>query len=163
MACIYFPLLLWQMIPKSACCCCVQLFVTQWTAPHQASLFSTISRSLNSCPLSQLWCHPTISSSVACPLLLLPSILPSIRIFFPPVNQLFASDGQNIGASALAPVLPVDIQDWFALGLIGLISLLSKGLSRVFSRTTVQKHQLFGAQPSLWSNSHIRTWLLEKP
>ena len=77
--------------------------------------------------------------------------------------QLFKSGGQSIGASALASVLPMNILDWFPLGLTGLISLQSKGLSRVFSSTTVQKHQFFGAQPSLWSNSHIRTWLLEKP
>ena len=80
-----------------------------------------------------------------------------------PMNQLFASGGQSIGTSALASVLPMNIQGWFPLGLCGLISLQSKGLSRVFSNTIVQKHQFFGAQPSLWSNSHIHTWLLEKP
>ena len=73
----------------------------------------------------------------------------------------FASDGQSIGASA--SVLPMNIQDLFPLGLTGWISLHSKGLSRVFSNTTVQKHQFFGAKPSLWSNSHICAWLLEKP
>ena len=72
------------------------------------------------------------------------------------------SGGQSIGVSASVLVLPMNIQDWFPLGLTGLISLLSKGLSRVFSNTTVQKHQFFDAQPSLWSNSHIHTWLLEK-
>ena len=76
--------------------------------------------------------------------------------------QFFASGGQSIGASASASVLPMSIQGWFPLGLTGLISLKSKGLSRVFSNTTVQKHQFFGAQPSLWSNSHIHTRLLEK-
>ena len=80
-----------------------------------------------------------------------------------PMGQLFTSGGQSIGASASASVLPVNIQGWFLLGLIGLISLMSEGLSRVFSSTTIQKNQLFGAQSSLWSNSHIRTWLLEKP
>ena len=70
---------------------------------------------------------------------------------------------QSIGTSASASVLPMNIQDWFPLGLTGLISLQSKGLSRVFSNTIVQKRQFFGAQPSLWSNSHIHTWLLEKP
>ena len=95
------------------------------------------------------------------PLLLLPSIFPNIRVFSN--GQSFTSGGQSIGASASATVLPMNIQDWFPLGLTGLISLLSKGLSRVFSNTTVQKHQFFGAQPSLWSNSHIHTWLLEKP
>ena len=92
------------------------------------------------------------------PLLLLPSIFPSIRVF-----QFFASGGQSIGASVSLSVLSKIIQDWFPLGLIGLISLQSKGLSRVFSNTTVQKRQFFGTQHSLWSNSHINTWLLEKP
>ena len=81
-----------------------------------------------------------------------------------PMSQLFTSGGQSIGASALASVLPMNIQGWSPLGLTGLISLLSKGLSRVFSNTTVQKHQFFGAQPSLFTvNSHIHTWPLEKP
>ena len=78
------------------------------------------------------------------------------------MSQLFVSGDLSTGASALAPVLPMSIQGWFPLGLTGLISLQPKGLSRVFSSTTVQKHQFFGAQPSLWSNSHIHTWLLEK-
>ena len=77
-----------------------------------------------------------------------------------PMNQLFTSGGQNIGASASTSVFPMTIQGWFPLGLIGWISLLSKGLSRVFSSTIVQKHQFSGAEPSLWSNSHIRTWSL---
>ena len=80
-----------------------------------------------------------------------------------PISQLFSSGGQNIGVSALASVLPINIQNGFPLGLTGLISLLSKALSRVFSSTTVQKHQFFGAQLFLWYNSHIHTWLLEKP
>ena len=80
-----------------------------------------------------------------------------------PVSQLFASGSQSIRASASASVLPMNIQDWFRLGLTSLIFLLSKRLSRVFSNTTVQKHQFFGAQLSLWSNCHIHTWLLEKP
>ena len=79
------------------------------------------------------------------------------------MSQLFASGGQSIGASALASVLSMNIQGWSPLGLTGWISLQSKGLSRVFSNTTVQKHQFFGTQPSLWSDSHICTWLLEKP
>ena len=78
------------------------------------------------------------------------------------VSQLFMSGGQSIGVSASASVLPISIQDWFPLALTGLISLLSKGLPRVFS-TTVQKHQFFSSQPSLWSSSHIHAWLLEKP
>ena len=80
-----------------------------------------------------------------------------------PMSQLFVSGGQSIGASASASVLPVTIQNWFALGLTGLISLLSKGLSRVFSNTAIWNQQVFGSRPSLWSNSHICIWLLEKP
>ena len=95
------------------------------------------------------------------PLHLYPSSFPVLGSF--PVSQLFTSGDQSITASASASVLPVNIQDWFPLGLTGLISLLSKGLLRVFSSTTVQKHQFFGTQISLWSNSYIHTWLLEKP
>ena len=101
--------------------------------------------------------HPVL----CCPLLLLPFIFPSIRVF--PISQLFTSGGQSIRASALSTVLPINIQDWFPLGLTGLISLLTTGLSRVLSNTTVQKHQFFGTQPSLRSNSHIHAWLPEKP
>ena len=79
------------------------------------------------------------------------------------MSQLFASGGQSIGTSASASVLPMNMQDWFPLGLTGLISLLSKGLWRVFSSTTIQKHQFVGDQPSLQFNSHIHPWLLEKP
>ena len=111
----------------------------------------------NSCPLSR-WCHPTISSSVVSFSSCLQPF-PASGSF--PVSQFFASGGQSIGASA--SILPMNIQDWFPLGLTSLISLESKGLSRVFSNTTVQKHQFFSAQLSLWSNSHIHTWLLEKP
>ena len=80
-----------------------------------------------------------------------------------PISRLFTSGGQSTDASASAPVLLLNIQGWFPLGLTGLISLLSKRLSRVFSSATIQKHQFFSTQPSLWSNSHIHTWLLEKP
>ena len=79
------------------------------------------------------------------------------------MSQLFASGGQNIGVSASTSVLPMNTQNWSPLGWTGWISLQSKGLSRVFSNTTVQKYQFFSPQPSLWSNSHIHTWLLEKP
>ena len=79
------------------------------------------------------------------------------------MSWLFASGGQSIRVSASASILPMSIQCWYPLGLTGLISLQSKGLSRVFSSTAVQKHQFFSAQPSLWSNSHMHTWLLEKP
>ena len=109
----------------------------------------------NSCPLIQ-WCHPTIPSSVI-PLSSHPQSFPASEFF--PVSRLFTSGGQRIGAS----VLSMNSQDWFPLGLAGLISLQSKGLSRVFSSITVQKHWFFGTQPSLWSNSHIHMWLLEKP
>ena len=95
------------------------------------------------------------------PLLLLPSIFPSIMIFSN--ESVLCISGQCIGASASALVLPMNIQDWFPLGFTGLISLQSKRLSRVFSNTTVQKHKFFRAQPSLWSNSQIHTCLLEKP
>ena len=136
----------------------VWLFVTPWTAAHDASCPSPSPgvRS-NSCPLSR-WCHPTISSSVA--------FFSSCFQSFPasgsfPMSQLFASGGQSIGASA--SVLPMNIQGWFPFRWTGLISLQSKGLSRVFSSTTVQRHQFFDAQLFLWFSSHIHTWLLEKP
>ena len=95
------------------------------------------------------------------PLLLLPSIFPNIKVFS--MSRLLTSGGQNIGASASISLLPMNIQSRFPLGLTGLSSLLSKVLSCVFSSTTVQKHQFFSAQPSLWSNSDIHTWLLGKP
>ena len=107
----------------------------------------------NSCPLSW-WCHPPISSSVI-PFSSCLQSCPALGSF--PMSQFFASGGQSIAASASTSVLPMNIQDWFPLGLTGLISLESKGVSRVFSNATVQKHQFFGAQPSLWSNSHIHT------
>ena len=110
----------------------------------------------NSGPLSQ-WCHPTISCSItpfSCP-----QSFPASGSF--PMSLLFASGGQRIGASASAPVLPMNIQDWSPLGWTGWISLQSKGVSRVFSNTTAQKHQFFSAQLSLQSNSHIHTWPLE--
>ena len=113
----------------------------------------------NSCPSSQ-WCHPTISSSVVTFFSCLQSF-PASGSF--PVSQFFASGGQSIGVSASASVLPMNIEDWFPLGLTDWISLQSKGLSRIFSNTTVQKHQFFSTQLSSWSNSHIHTWLLEKP
>ena len=112
----------------------------------------------NSCPLSR-WCHPTISSSVV-PFSSCLQSFPASGSF--QMSQLFTSGGQRIGASASASVLPMNIQGCFPLGLTGWISLQSKVLSRFFSNTTVQKHQFFDAQPSLWSNSHIYTWLLEK-
>ena len=121
----------------------VQLFATQWTAAHQASLSIINSQSLpNSCPLSW-WCYPTISSSVI-PFSSCFQSFPASGSF--PMSQLLASGGQSIGASASTSVLPMNIQDWFSLGWTGWISLQSKGLSRVLSNTTVQKHQFFGIQ-----------------
>ena len=113
----------------------------------------------NSCPLSR-WCHPAISSSVV-PFSSCPQSLPASGSF--PTSQLFAWGGQSIGVSASASVLSMNTQDWYPLGWTGWISLQSKGLSRVFSNTTVQKHQFFGTQLSSQSNSHIHTWPLEKP
>ena len=110
----------------------------------------------NSCPLS-LWCQPTISSSVI-PFSSCPQSFPASGSFL--VSQFFTSDGQIIGSFSFGIVLPMNIQDWFPLGLVGLISMQFKGLSRAFSNTTVQKHQFFGTQYTLWSNFHTHTWLL---
>ena len=113
----------------------------------------------NSCPLSR-WCHLAISSSVI-PFASWLQSFPASGSF--QMSQFFTPGGQNTGIWALASVLPMNIQNWFPLGWTGWISLHSKGLSRVFSNTTLQKHQCFGTQLSLWSNSHIHTWLLENP
>ena len=112
----------------------------------------------NSCPSSR-WCHPAISFSVV-PFSSCPQSLPASESFL--MSQLFAWGGQSIGVSASTSVLPKNTQDWFPLGWTGWISLQSKRL-RVFSNTTVQKHQFFGTQLSSQSNSHIHTWPLEKP
>ena len=111
----------------------------------------------NACPLSR-WCHPTISSSVV-PFSSCLQSFPASGSFL--MSQLFESHGRSIGASASASALPMNIQDWFPLGLTSLISLQSKGLSRVFSNTTVLKHHFFNAQPSLWSSCHVCTWLCQ--
>ena len=124
------------------------------------SLSFTISRSLLKL-LSPDSVMPSNHLILCYSFLLLPSIFPSTKVFSS--EPAFHIRWPKYGASTLAEVLPVSIQGWFPLGLTGLISLQTKGLSRVFSSTTIQKHQFFGAQPSLWSNSHIRTWLLEKP
>ena len=113
----------------------------------------------DSCPLSW-WCYLTTSSS-AVPFSLCLQSFPASRSFL--MSQLFTSGSQSIGASASASVLAINIQASFPLEVTDLISLQAKGLSRVFSNTTVQKCQFFGIQPSLWSSSHIHTWLLEKP
>ena len=139
---------------------CVRHFATPWIAARQASLSITNSGvHPNSCA-SSWWYHPAISSSVV-PFSSCPQSLPSSGSF--PINQLFSWGGQSIGVSASASVLPMNTQDWSPLGWIGWISLQSEGLSRVFSNTTVQKHQFFGTQLSSQSNSHIHTWPLEKP
>ena len=132
----------------------VWLFATRWTC-----LCITNSWSLLKLMSTEL-VMPSNYLILCGPLLLSPSIFPSIRDFS---NQLFTSGGLSVGVSALAAFLPMNIQDWFPLGLTGLISLQSKGLWRVFSSTTVQKHEFFRAQLSSQSNSHIYTWLLEKP
>ena len=130
----------------------VQFFVTPWTVAYHAPLSSANSWSLlkfmsfGSVMLSN---HLTLCR----PLLLLEWTFPASGSF--PMSQLFASGGQSIGASASASVLPMNIQDWFPLGWTGWISLQFKGLSRVFSSTTIQKHQFFSTQPSLWTNCHI--------
>ena len=146
-------------------CCCSIAQLCPTLQPHglRHTRLSCPSQSpracWNSCPFSQ-WCYPTISSSII-PFSSCLQSFPASASFL--INLLFASGGQSIGASASASVLPMNIQDWFPLGLTGLISLQSKGLSRVFSNTTVQKNKFFGAQLSLYSNSHIHTWWLEKP
>ena len=147
------PETLYCKIQRNYCCCCsvISDSVSPWTAALQASLPSTISWSLLR-------------------LISIESVMPSnyLILYCPfssgsfPRSQFFTSGGQNIRASASASVLPMNIQGWSPLGWTGWISLQSKGFSRVFSNTTVQKHQFFGTQLSLWFNSHIHTWLLEK-
>ena len=112
----------------------------------------------NSCPLSRMLSNHLYSAALFSFGL---QSFPASGSF--QTSQFFASGGQSIGASASISVLPMNIQDWLPLGLTGRSSLQSKRFSRVFSNTTVQKHQFFGAQPSLWSSSHIRTWLQQRP
>ena len=142
----------------------VQLFATPWTAACQASLTIINSQSLLKL-MSIESVMPYNHLILCCPLLLLPSIFPSIRIFSS--ESLVGIRWWNYWSFSFirteySSVLPMNIQDWFPLGLTGWISLQPKGLSRVFN-TTVQKHQFIGAQLSLWSNSHFHAWLLEKP
>ena len=138
----------------------VWLFEIPWTAACQASF--SITNSWSSLKLMAIESVMPSNQLILCrPLLLLPLIFLASGSFL--VSQLLASGGQSTGASASVSVLPMNILDWFPLGLIGWISLQSKGLSRVFSNTTAQKHQFFGTQLSLWPNSHIYIWLLEKP
>ena len=140
----------------------VWFFATPWAIACQAPLFLTVSWSLLIFMSTEL---VMLSKHI---ILFIPPCLSFCLQPFPasgyfPMSQLFASGGQSIGASASAWLLPVNIQGWFPLGLTGLISLLFKGLSKVFSSTRLQKHQFFATQSSLWSDSHIHTWLLEKP
>ena len=134
---------------------CIPMNCMQRARPPCPSLIPRVH--LNPCPLSQ-WCYPTISSSVI-PFSSCPQSLPESF----QMSQLFASGGQSIGVSASTSVLPMNTQDWSPLEWTGWISLQSKGLSRVFSNTTLQKHQFFSAQLSSQSNSHIHTWPLVKP
>ena len=138
----------------------VQLFATPWITACQVSLSITNSRSPPK-PMSIESVMPSNHLILCRPLLLLPPIFPSIRVF--QMSQFFTSGGQSIGVSVSTSVLPMNTQDWSPLEWTRWISLQSKGLWRVFSNTTVQKHQFFGTQLSLQSNSHIHTWLLEKP
>ena len=137
---------------------CVWLFANSWTATCQASLGFTVSQSL----FKLLFTESVMPSNhliLCCPFSC-PKPFPASGSF--PVSWLITSGCQIIGASTSASVLRMNIQGWFPLRLTGLI-LLSKKISRVFSSITVRKHQFFGTQPSLWSNSHIHIWLLEKP
>ena len=160
-----YPAMFFRYVTSKPFCCCSVTKSYDSLGPHGLKHARPPCPSLspgacsNSCPLSQ-WCHPIILTSVV-PFFFCLQSFPASGSF--PISRLFASGGQSIGASASASVLPVNIQGWFPLGLICLISLLSKGLSRVFSNTTVQKHQFFGTQPSSQSNSHIHTWSQEKP
>ena len=135
---------------------CVWPSVTLWM---QHTILHNLLCLLRFIPLSQ-WCYLTISSSAVLFSFCLQSF-PASGSF--PMSRFFPSDGQRIVALASASGFPINIQDSFPLGLTGLISLQSKGLSGVLSRTTIWRHQFFGTQPSLWSNSHIHTWLLKKP
>ena len=133
---------------------CVWLFAIPWMQ-NVMLLCPPLSPGVcsNSCLLSQ-WCHLIISSSVV-------PFSSCLQSF--PASESFPMSGQSTGASDSSLVFPINMQGWLPLELTGRISLQLKGLSRVFSNTTVQKHQFFSTQPSLWSNSHICTWLLEKP
>ena len=150
----------WSLV-CCGCCSVTQLYVTLCEPMDSSTLGFCV---LHYLPvLAQIhvhWLSYTNHLILCHSLLPLPSIFPSTRIF---TSGLFTSSGQRIGASASASVLPMTIQGWFPLEWTGWISLQSKGLSRVFSSTTVQNHQFFGVQPSLRSNFHIHIWLLEKP
>ena len=138
----------------------VRLFVTPWIAARQASL--SITNSWSSLKLTSIESvMPSSHLILCCPFFSCPQSLPASESF--PMSQLFAWGGQNTGVSALASFLPKNTQGWSPLERTGWISLQSKGLSRIFSNTTVQKHQFFSTQLSSQSNSHIHTWPQEKP
>ena len=138
----------------------VWLFATPWITAHQASL--SITNSQSSLKLMSTKTVMPSSHLILCrTLLLLATILPASASF--PMSQLFTWGGQSIRVSAVASILPMNTQDWSPIEWTSWVFLQSKGLSRVFSNTTVQKHQFFGTQPSSQFSSHIHTWLLEKP
>ena len=159
------PLYIILLIKQISCCCCLvtKLCLTLWDPMDCSMPGSSVLHYL--LEFAQIYVHWVVMLSnpliLWCPLLLLPSIFPSIRVFS---NELaLCIRCPSIAASASTSILPMNIQGWSPLGMTGLISLQSKKLSRVFSSTTIQKHQFFIAQPSLWSSSHIYTWLPEKP
>ena len=152
------------VVLRKCCCCCwvIKLcltFLQLRELQHDRLLCPPPSPGVcsDSCPLNQ-WCYLTISSSFT-PLFFCLQSFPASGSF--PMSWLFAWCGQSIGASAPAPGLPMNIQGWYPLGLMGVISLQSKGLSRIFSSTMIWKHPFFSTEPSLWSTSYIHTWLLE--
>ena len=154
-----------QRLEIACCCCCCSLAQSNLTLcdPMDCSMsgLPVLHHLLELAQTQVHWVGDAIYTSHSLSSPSPPAFNPSQRQGL--MNRLYSSGGQNIGVSVSALVLPVNIQDWFPLGLTSLIFLLSKGHSRVFFNTTIWKHQFFGAQPSLWANSHIRTWLLEKP
>ena len=154
---------LFSALSVKYCCCSVSkscLTLSPWIATRQASLSLTIPQSL--LRLMSIESLMLSNHLILCgPFSYCLQSFPASGSF--PVSQVFASGGQSIGASASASILPMNIEGCFPLGLTGLILLQSNGLTRIFSSTTIWNHQFFGAQPSFWYNSHIHTWLLEKP
>ena len=157
---VWLSKLFYQIVVAVQSLSCVRFFVIPWTAPCQAFLSSIISQSLIKFMSIELVILSNHLILCCAHFPFHPQSFPASGSF--PVSHLFTSDDQSIGASASASILPVHIQNWFPLRLTGLISLQSKGLSRVLSSTTIQKHQFFSAQPSVWSNFTSRTWLMEK-
>ena len=160
----YSLIVLWKLTEYCSCCCSVAKSCPtlcdsmDWSTPG----FPVLHYLPEFIQTHDHWVGDPTNHLILChPLLLFPSIFPSIRDFSN--ESALCIRGQSTGVPASASVLPINIQDWFAFRLTGLISLQSKGLSRVFSNTTVQKYQFFSTQHSLCSNSHIHTWLLEKP